>query len=53
MLCQYCHLIGYHVPRVRYEYVGHVGDQDWLTVLGWDKPQLFHLLGCEYNLQVS
>ena len=37
----------------RYDYVGHVGDQDWLTVLGWDKPQLFHLLGCEYNLQVS
>ena len=41
------------LPRVRYEYVGHVGDQDWLTVLGWDKPHLFHLLGCEYNLQVS
>ena len=33
-------------------FAGTVGDQDWLTVLGWDKPHLFHLLGCEYNLQV-
>ena len=37
----------------QFMFAGTVGDQDWLTVLGWDKPQLFHLLGCEYNLQVS
>jgi len=29
-----------------------VGDQDWLTVLGWHRPQLFHLLPCIYNVQV-
>ena len=29
-----------------------VGDQDWLTVLGWHRPELFHLLPCIYNVQV-
>merc|ERR1719195_459970 len=31
--------------------LGTVGDQDWLTLLGWARPELFHVLGCEYNKQ--
>ena len=33
--------------------LGTVGDQDWLTLLGWARPELFHVLGCEYNKQVG
>lgn len=36
----------------KYMIVGAVGDQDWLTVLGWERPELFYLLPCEYNVQV-
>ena len=33
-------------------FAGTVGDQDWLTVLGWVKPHLFYLLPCHYNVQL-
>ena len=33
-------------------FAGTVGDQDWLTVLGWVRPHLFHLLPCHYNVQL-
>ena len=32
-------------------FAGTVGDQDWLTVVGWVRPDLFHLLACNYNVQ--
>ena len=25
--------------------------QDWLTLLGWERPELFHLLPCNFNVQ--
>ena len=25
--------------------------QDWLTLLGWERPELFHLLPCTFNVQ--
>ena len=28
-------------------------EQDWFTLLGWEKPDLFHLLPCEYNVQTD
>ena len=30
-----------------------LGDQDWFTELGWDRPDLFHLLPCHFNAQTS
>ena len=30
----------------------YVGDQEWLTLLGWKHPALFHHLPCQYNRQV-
>ena len=33
-------------------FAGSVGDQDWLTVLGWSRPEMFYLLPCHYNVQV-
>ena len=32
---------------------GLVGDQDWLTMLGWEVPSLFYMLPCEYNWQTN
>ena len=40
------------IIMTRYKFRGSVGDQDWLTMLGWERPHLFHVLGCEYNKQV-
>ena len=40
------------IIMTRYMFRGSVGDQDWLTMLGWERPHLFHVLGCEYNKQV-
>ena len=31
--------------------LGTVGDQDWLTLLGWDRPELFYRLPCQSNVQ--
>ena len=28
------------------------GDQDWMTTLAWEFPQLFHILPCSYNFQL-
>ena len=35
----------------KYLVAGTVGDQDWLTILGWESPHLFHLLPCTFNVQ--
>jgi len=35
----------------KYLMPGTVGDQDWLTLLGWERPELFHLLPCNFNVQ--
>ena len=35
----------------KYLMAGTVGDQDWLTLLGWDRPEMFHVLPCHYNVQ--
>jgi len=35
----------------KYLMQGTVGDQDWLTLLGWERPELFHLLPCSFNVQ--
>ena len=37
----------------RYELESTLAEQDWFTLLGWEKPELFHLLPCEYNLQTD
>ena len=29
----------------------YVGDQEWLTLLSWQHPQLFHHLPCNFNFQ--
>jgi len=34
-----------------HSFLGTVGDQDWLTLVGFSKPWLFYPLGCEYNRQ--
>ena len=35
----------------KFSVLGTVGDQDWLTLLGWDRPELFYSLPCQYNVQ--
>ena len=30
----------------KYELKLSLGDQDYLTVLGWEDPHLFHILDC-------
>ena len=30
-----------------------LGDQDWLTCLSWDHPDLFHILPCQFNRQTD
>ena len=30
-----------------------LGDQDYLTMLGWEDPSLFHLMDCRDNMQRS
>ena len=27
--------------------------KDWMTAMGWAHPELFHILPCAYNFQVS
>ena len=37
----------------KYKISGTVGDQDWLTLLGWETEELFYLLPCEFNRQTD
>ena len=37
----------------KYMIQGTVGDQDWLTVLGWEMEDMFYLLPCQYNVQMD
>ena len=32
---------------------GTVGDQDWLTLLGWAQPKLVYRLPCQFNVQTD
>ena len=33
----------------KYQLGGTVGDQDWLTLLSFEKPELINILPCEFN----
>eukprot|EP00090_Calanus_glacialis_P002986 TRINITY_DN12176_c0_g1_i1.p1 TRINITY_DN12176_c0_g1~~TRINITY_DN12176_c0_g1_i1.p1 ORF type:complete len:327 (-),score=72.77 TRINITY_DN12176_c0_g1_i1:66-1004(-) len=37
----------------KYMIQGTVGDQDWLTVLGWEMEDMFYLLPCQFNVQMD
>eukprot|EP00090_Calanus_glacialis_P035515 TRINITY_DN60619_c0_g1_i1.p1 TRINITY_DN60619_c0_g1~~TRINITY_DN60619_c0_g1_i1.p1 ORF type:complete len:215 (-),score=40.37 TRINITY_DN60619_c0_g1_i1:49-642(-) len=37
----------------KYEYPLTLAEQDWMTNLGWDRPDIFYLLPCKFNMQVS
>ena len=36
-----------------YKFNFTLGDQDWFTELGWDRPDLFYILPCHFNAQTS
>ena len=37
----------------KYEYHFTLAEQDWMTNLGWERPEIFHILPCKFNMQVS
>ena len=37
----------------KYMIRGTVGDQDWLTVLGWEMEDMFYILPCQFNVQMD
>ena len=34
-------------------YLGHIGDQDWLTLFGMAAPDLIYPLSCLFNRQIN
>ncbi|XP_030647624.1 xyloside xylosyltransferase 1 [Chanos chanos] len=36
----------------KYHFRGHLGDQDFFTMIGMEHPELFHILGCGWNRQL-
>jgi len=36
----------------KYSFKGHLGDQDWLTLIGAEHRRLIHLLPCQWNRQL-
>ncbi|KAK1805761.1 hypothetical protein P4O66_001939 [Electrophorus voltai] len=36
----------------RYRFRGHLGDQDFFTMIGMEHPELFHPLSCGWNRQL-
>ena len=36
----------------RYSFKGHLGDQDFYTLLSFEQPQLFYQLPCTFNRQL-
>ena len=37
----------------KYDMESTLAEQDWFTLLGWEKPHLFHSLPCGYNVQTD
>jgi len=42
-----------HQLSTSFNFTGSVGDQDWMTLLGFSRPWLFHVLPCHFNVQTS
>ncbi|XP_045143464.1 xyloside xylosyltransferase 1 [Echinops telfairi] len=36
----------------KYHFRGHLGDQDFFTMIGMEHPELFHVLDCAWNRQL-
>ncbi|XP_072200542.1 xyloside xylosyltransferase 1 [Excalfactoria chinensis] len=36
----------------KYHFKGHLGDQDFFTMVGMEHPELFHVLNCTWNRQL-
>lgn len=36
----------------KYHFKGHLGDQDFFTLVGMEHPELFHVLDCTWNRQL-
>lgn len=36
----------------KYKFKGHLGDQDFYTILGYEYPELFRTLPCNFNRQL-
>uniref|UniRef100_A0A8D0LBB0 Xyloside xylosyltransferase 1 n=1 Tax=Sphenodon punctatus TaxID=8508 RepID=A0A8D0LBB0_SPHPU len=36
----------------KYHFKGHLGDQDFFTLIGMEHPELFHVLDCTWNRQL-
>ncbi|MGH0155022.1 UNVERIFIED_CONTAM: hypothetical protein FKN15_041649 [Acipenser sinensis] len=36
----------------KYRFQGHLGDQDFFTMIGMEHPSLFHVLDCAWNRQL-
>lgn len=52
---RYSHIISKeNVERLTYKYKfrGHLGDQDYYTLLGYEYPELFQTLPCNFNRQL-
>lgn len=43
-----------HVQQLasKYHFRGHLGDQDFFTMVGMEHPELFHVLDCTWNRQL-
>ncbi|KAF7475027.1 Hypothetical predicted protein [Marmota monax] len=43
-----------HVQQLasKYHFRGHLGDQDFFTMIGMEHPELFHVLDCTWNRQL-
>ncbi|XP_022085553.1 uncharacterized protein LOC110976527 [Acanthaster planci] len=41
-----------HELTEKYHFKGHLGDQDFFTLISLEKPDLFHILPCSWNRQL-
>ena len=37
----------------KYGIMGICGDQDWLTLVGWEMEEIIHTLPCQFNRQIQ
>jgi len=42
----------YYAYLTKKYFTGGLGDQDLFTMLGWERPDLFYMLPCQFNVQV-
>jgi hypothetical protein len=52
LLARVGHQLASFQNSLHYRVISILFGQDWMTLMAWEHPEMFHILPCAYNYQV-